>query len=148
MKNLMIPQKIKSLLVGATVTWQDSDPLSMNDDMPINYYFDTKTNYAADVILRRHGLTDVSHFASLSFNWYVIIENHYHMPNRENVEKMHVERHAFDYRGIIYPMGEKFKQVRDAFYMRTNLEFAAVPDNHKNKKVYQFTKFIATVKSI
>lgn len=143
-----IPTKIKSLLVGSTVIWSDSEPLSLNDDMMINYYFDTKTNGAADILLRRHGLKDVSQFASLVFNWFVVIENYYHMPNRENVEKQHIESHSFDYRGTIYPMGEKFRNARDKFYMEKNLEFSLVPAAHKNKKFYQYTKFTATVKSI
>lgn len=148
MRELDLPPRIKKLLIGSVVTWRDDDPLSISDDMMINYYFDTKTNANADLLLRKHGLNDVSQFASLSFNWFVEIENIYRMPNRENVEKEHSEFHRFDYRGIIYPMGEKFRNVRDAFYMAKNMEFAAVPDDHKNKKFYLHTKFTATVKSI
>jgi hypothetical protein len=148
MQVLNLPPRIKKLLIGSVVTWRDDDPLSMSDDMLINYYFDTKTNANADLLLRRHGLADVSQFASMSFNWFVEIENIYHMPNRENVEKEHSEFHRFNYRGTIYPMGERFQVVRDAFYIAKNMEFSLVPDDHKNKKFYLHTKFTATVKSI
>ena len=148
MKKFDLPPKVKKLLVGSTVIWSDSNPLSMADDMFIDYYFDAKTNAAADILLRRNGLTDVSHFASLCFNWFVEIENIYYMPNRENVEKHHSEFHRFNYRGIIYPMGEKFKKERDAFFMEKNLQFSMVPDDHKNKKFYHSTKFTCTVMGI
>lgn len=148
MKNFDLPPRVKKLLVGATVTWTDNNPLSNDEDMLIHYYFDTKTNANADLLLKRHGLTDVSQFASLSFNWIVEIVNVYNMPNRSTVEKQHEEYHRFDYRGIIYPMGDKFKYIRDKFYMAKNMEFAMVPGDHKNKKFYVHTRFTATVKSI
>lgn len=136
---------IKKTLIGATVIWEDSNPLSMDDEMLIRYYFDTNTNAIEDVKLMRHGLYDPAQFASMRFQWFIEMVNHYTKPNREAGEKPHTERHAFYYTGKVYPMGDKIKRERDAFFMQKNIEFSMVPDDHKNKKVYQKTVFTATV---
>jgi hypothetical protein len=133
----------KRLLIGASVVWEDSDPLS-TDDMLIKYWFDTGTNAIADLALKRAGLVDAAQFASISFQWCIEMVNHYKMPNREN-EKPHTEKHAFNYTGKVYPVGDKIRRERDAFFMAKNLQFAMVPDENKNKKVYQKTVFTAYV---
>lgn len=144
----MLPAKFKKFLIGATVTWFDNDPLSMDDEMHIRYFFDTKTKPQTDLLLKRNGLHDVSQFASMVFNWHVEIENQYIMSNRETVDKAHFERHSFPYRGMVYPMGEKFREELHRFFILKNMQFAMVPDDHKNKKIYHQTKFTATVISI
>lgn len=139
-----LPRNIKKLLVGATVTWFDDDPICGDDDIEIRYFFDTKTSPQTDLLLKRYGLSDVSQFASMRFHWYVELENQYMMLNRKN-EKPHFARHNFNYSGAIYPMNEKFKKIRDAFFIAKNLEYLAADDNSKNKKTYFQTKFTATV---
>lgn len=134
----------KRLLIGATVMWEDSDPLSMDDNMLIRYWFETGTNVIADLSLKRAGLVDAAQFASMNFQWYIEMVNHYTMPNREN-EKPHIEKHAFNYTGKVYPMGEKIRRERDAFFMSKNLQFSLVPHDNKNKKVYEKTVFTAYV---
>ena len=134
----------KRLLIGACVMWEDSDPLSLDDNMMIRYWFDTGTNAIADLALARAGLVDAAQFASIPFQWYIEMVNHYTMPNREN-EKPHIEPHSFNYTGKVYPMGDKIKQERDAFFTAKNLQFAMVPDDNKNKKIYQKTVFTAYV---
>lgn len=143
----MLPDKFKKFLIGATVTWFDSDPLNYGTK-EVKYFFDTKTKPQTDLLLRRNGLQDVSQFASLVFNWYVELENQYIMNNRETVDKAHFEWHTFNYRGKIVPEGPKFIEELQRFHMLHNLQFAMVPDDHKNKKVYHQTKFTATVISI
>lgn len=143
-KKIYLPDSAKKLLIGSTVIWEDTAPLSMADDMLIKYYFDTKTTPSADLLLKKKGLEDVSQFASLKFHWHVLIENIYEMSNRDN-EKPHIEPHRFNYHGIIYPMGERFRAKRDAFYIAKNFEFSFVPDDHKNKKFYKKTRFTCTV---
>lgn len=138
-----LPTRIKKLLVGATVTWFDNDPISQ-ENMEIRYFFDTKTSLQTDLLLRRSGLADVAQFASMRFHWFVEMENQYLMLNREN-EKPHIAAHKFNYCGTIYPMNEKFKTIRDAFFVAKNLEFLSAPENSKNKKTYYQTKFTATV---
>jgi alanine dehydrogenase len=134
----------KRLLIGATVKWEDSDPLSLEDDIAIHYWFETGTNAIADLALKRAGLLEASQFASISFQWYIEMVNHYTMPNRAS-EKPHTEKHAFNYTGKVYPVGEKIKRERDAFFMDKNLQFAMAPNDNKNKKVYEKTVFTAYV---
>lgn len=142
------PPKIKKLLIGAEVVWFDATPLSQNMDDALHFFFDTKTSAMTDLLLRRHGLTDVSQFVNIHFKWGVQMELYYSMPNRKEVDKRHMEPFYFEFHGTIYPMHEKFKAMRDLHYMTKQLEFGCVPDDHKNKKFYETTKFLAVVVNI
>ncbi len=140
-----IPQKMKKLLIGAEIVWFDKEPMSQNMDDALHFFFDSNTSIMTDLLLKKQGLTDVSQYVNIPLQWGVEMELHYSMPNREEHEKHHVEPHYFEFFGTIFPMTEKFKKHRDIFYMAKNLQFACVPDDHKNKKFYETTKFRAVV---
>lgn len=143
-----LPPRVKKLLIGAEVIWLDKDPLSQDMDDQLNFFFDSHTSSATDMLLRRHGMTDVSQYVNIKFLWGVQMELYYSMPNRQEVEKRHMEPFYFEFHGTIYPMHEKFKEMRDLHYMTKQLEFGCVPDDHKNKKFYETTKFRAVVINI
>ncbi len=147
-RGIQLPPKIKRLLIGAEATWFDQNPLSTNMDDALHFYFDTQTSSSTDMLVRRYGLNDVSQFVNIPFLWGVTMELYYNMPNRKEVDKRHMEPFYFEFYGTIYPMHEKFKKMRDLHYMTKNLEFAQVPDDHKNKKFYATTKFRAVVVNI
>lgn len=142
-KGFKLPDNVKKLLVGSVATWYDADPLSQQFDEELNFYFDPKKISATkELLLIRHGFKDVSQFINVSLKWRVKMELVYSMPNRG---KEHREILGFDLHGLIYPMNKKFIDHRDKFYLLHNMEFLAVPDDHKNKKVYKTSKFTATV---
>lgn len=146
-KGLQIPPKIKRLLIQSTVIWYDTDPLSQDFGEALHFFFDTKTNAMADLLLKRYGLEDVSQFINIPLKWRIEVQLIYKMPNRETEtsSKEHREIMSFDMHGLLYPMNKKFSEHRDKFYLLKNMEFAAVPDDHKNKKVFSTSKFTATV---
>ncbi len=143
-----LPPKIKRLLLGAEIVWFDKNPLSQDMDDALHFFFESNTSPQTDMLLRRHGLTDISQYINIRFLWGVQMELHYSMPNRQDVTKHHVESTYFEFHGTMFPMHDKFKQARDQFYMLKQLEFGAVPDDHKNKKFYETTKFKAVVVNI
>jgi len=142
---IQLPQKIKRLLLGAEITWVDSNPLSQDMDDKLHFYFDSKTSAMTDALLRKHGLSDVSQYVNIPFQWGVNMELHYSMPNRQEVDKRHMEPFYFEFYGTIFPMSDKFRRARDLHYMTKNMEFAQVPADHKNKKFYATTKFTCIV---
>jgi hypothetical protein len=145
---IVLPPKVKRLLRGAEVVWFDKTPLSQDFEDVLHFFFESHTSPMTDMLLRRHGLTDVSQYVNIKFLWGVEMELHYSMPNRKEVDKHHVESTYFEFYGTIFPMHEKFKTERDHFYMLKQLEFSCVPDDHKNKKFYETTKFRAVVVNV
>jgi len=139
---LNLPLKIKKLLIGSNVHWYDENPLSQDFGEALHFFFETKTNAMADLLLRKNGLNDVSQFINIPLHWGIEMELVYDKPNRG---QEHRERHYFEFFGLLYPMNERFIKERDQFYLLKNMEFLAVADDHKNKKVYKTTKFKATV---
>lgn len=145
---LNIPPKIKRLLLGAEICWLDNNPLSQDMDDALHFFFESNTSPQTDMLLRRHGLIDISQYINIRFLWGVQMMLHYDMPNRAEVNKRHTETTYFEFHGTMFPMHEKFKKARDQFYMLKQLEFGAVPDDHKNKKFYVTTEFKAVVVNI
>lgn len=145
MYGLNLPVKLKKLLLGSMIHWYDEDPLSQDFGEALHFFFETKTSKMADLLLAKNGLNDVSQFINIPLHWGVEFEIIYDMPNRQENEKEHRERHYFEFFGLLYPMNAKFIKERDQFYLLKNMEFAQVPDNHKNKKFYKTTKFTAKV---
>jgi hypothetical protein len=139
---LNLPLKVKKLLIGSHVHWYDENPLSQDFGEALHFFFETKTNAMADLLLRKNGLNDVSQFINIPLHWGIEMELVYDKPNRG---QEHRERHYFEFFGLLYPMNERFIKERDQFYLLKNMEFLAVADDHKNKKVYKTTKFKATV---
>ena len=124
------------------IHWYDDDPLSQDFGEALHFFFETKTSKMADLLLAKNGLTDISQFINIPLHWGIEMELIYKKPNRE---QEHRERHYFEFFGLLYPMNAKFIKERDQFYLLKNMEFAQVPDDHKNKKFYKTTKFTATV---
>lgn len=145
---LVLPPRVKKLLIGSEVVWVDKEPLSMDNEEMLHYFFNEKTNAVGNALLFKHGFKDVSQFINVKLLWGVRIELYYTMPNRKEVLKQHMESHYFEFHGMMYPLHTKFKQERDKFFMLKNMEKASIPDDHKNKKVYATTKFVATVMNI
>ncbi len=139
---LNLPVKLKKLLIKSMIHWYDADPLSQDFGEALHFFFETKTSKMADLLLAKNGLTDISQFINIPLHWGIEMELIYKKPNRE---QEHRERHYFEFFGLLYPMNEKFIKERDQFYLLKNMEFAQVPDDHKNKKFYNTTKFTATV---
>ena len=145
MYGLNLPGKLKKLLLGSMIHWYDEAPLSQDFDEALHFFFETKTSKMADLLLAKNGLNDVSQFINIPLHWGVEFEIIYDMPNRQENEKEHREPHYFEFFGLLSPMNAKFIKERDQFYLLKNMEFAQVPDDHKNKKFYKTTKFTATV---
>ncbi len=139
---LNLPVKLKKLLIKSMIHWYDADPLSQDFGEALHFFFETKTSKMADLLLAKNGLTDISQFINIPLHWGIEMELIYKKPNRE---QEHRERHYFEFFGLLYPMNEKFIKERDQFYLLKNMEFAQVPDDHKNKKFYKTTKFTAKV---
>lgn len=139
---LNLPVKLKKLLIKSMIHWYDDDPLSQDFGEALHFFFETKTSKMADLLLAKNGLTDISQFINIPLHWGIEMELIYKKPNRE---QEHRERHYFEFFGLLYPMNAKFIKERDQFYLLKNMEFAQVPDDHKNKKFYKTTKFTATV---
>lgn len=142
---IQIPQKYKKYLIGSTVDWTDNDPLSQEWLEELYYYFDCPMTRITAMLLSRYGLSDVSQTINVNLHWGVNMILVYDMPNRQENEKEHREPHYFEFFGLLYPMNAKFIKERDQFYLLKNMEFAQVPDDHKNKKFYKTTKFTAKV---
>jgi len=145
---IVLPPKVKRLLLGAEVVWFDKSPMSQDYDEALHFFFDSHTSSSTDMLLRRHGMTDVSQYVNIKFLWGVQMELYYSMPNRQEVDKRHMEPAYFEFYGTIFPMHEKFKRLRDLHFMTKQMEFAQVPDDHKNKKFYETTKFRAVVVNV
>ena len=139
---LNLPVKLKKLLIKSMIHWYDADPLSQDFGEALHFFFETKTSKMADLLLAKNGLTDISQFINIPLHWGIEMELIYKKPNRE---QEHRERHYFEFFGLLYPMNAKFIKERDQFYLLKNMEFAQVPDDHKNKKFYKTTKLTATV---
>jgi hypothetical protein len=144
---IVLPPKVKRLLLGAEVIWFDADPLSQEAD-PLHFFFESHTSKMTDMLLLKHGMTDVSQYVNIKFLWGVQMELYYSMPNRQEVDKRHMEPAYFEFYGTIFPMNEKFKRLRDLHYVKTQMEFSQVPDDHKNKKFYETTKFKCVVVNV
>lgn len=140
----MVPQKIKRFLVGAVLNWEDKNPLSGEMDEELLFKFDTNTKPQVDLLLKKHGIWDVSHVVNATLRWEVHIELVYSTPN--NREKSHhIDHHWFTFRGPIFPTQEAFRKERERFYLMKNLEHTMVPEDNKNKGYYEITRFTATV---
>lgn len=142
-KGIQLPDKIKRLMLGAEIVWFDKNPMSQDMDDCLHFFFDSKTNPMTDLLLKKCGLTDVSQYANIPLRWHVAMSTFWSMPNRKHHRHEDCER--FEFRGTIFPMTDKFKAERDRIYMRQRLEYLDIPDDNKNKKVYETTKFICTV---
>lgn len=142
---IKLPNRIKKLLIGAEILWSDSDPLSQDITDELHFYFNSKTSKMTDLLLMKNGLTDVSQYINIPFLWGVNMELYYRMPNRKGGEKQHIDRHYFEFYGTIFPLHEKFIKNRDQFYLLKNMEYLQIPDDHKNKKFYETTRFKTTV---
>jgi len=142
---IQLPPKIKKLLIGAEIVWFDKDPMSQDFGEALHFFFDSKTSFTTDLLLKKYGLTDVSQFINIPLRWGVYMDMVYSMPNRQDVDKVHTEHHYFEFHSTLYPLPEKFRQHRDRFAVMCNLQFNLVPDDHKNKKIYETTKFKAVV---
>lgn len=140
-----IPVKIKRFLIGAKVLWEDQVPLSQDITDELHFFFDSKTTPMVDLLLKKHGLVDVSQYVNIPFHWGVEMELYYRMPNRAEGEKQHIDKHYFEYHGTIFPLHEKFRKERDTFYLLKNLSYLEIPEDHKNKKIYETTRFRAAV---
>lgn len=141
-KGFNLPVKIKKFLIGSKIHWYDENPLSQDFGEALHFFFETKTSKTTDLLLEKSGLIDVSQFVNIPLHWGIEMELIYKKPNRD---QEHRERHYFEFFGLLYPMNAKFIKERDQFYLLKNMEFAQVPDDHKNKKFYNTTKFTATV---
>jgi hypothetical protein len=146
-KGIVMPPRIKKLLLGAEVRWEDSNPLSQDMDDCLHFFFDSHTKPMTDLLLKKCGITDVSQYVNIEFLWEINMQLWYETPN--NKEKAaHIDHHWFQFRGTIFPMTEKFKSERDRFYLLKNLEHDMVPEDNKNKGYYKFTTFMAKVVGI
>lgn len=143
---LFLPDKTKRLMIGAEIVWFDNNPLSQDMDDCLHFFFDSKTNSMTDLLLRKQGLTDVSQYVNIKFRWHVSMSTFWSMPNRP--DHRHEDCEPFEFRGTIFPMTQEFKDNRDRIYMRQRLEYLDIPDNNKNKKFYETTKFKCTVVGI
>jgi hypothetical protein len=140
----LVPQKIKRFLIGAVLKWADKNPLSGDMDEELIYEYHTNTSKTAELLLKKHGVWDVSHVINAKLQWEVHIELVYSTPN--NREKSHhIDHHWFTFRGPIFPTQEVFRQERERFYLMKNLEHTMVPADNKNKGYYEITRFTATV---
>lgn len=137
-----IPSRIKRLLIGAEIIWFDKDPMSQDVTDELHFYFNSNTSTMTDLLLKKSGLVEVSQYVNIKFNWGVEMELVYSMPNRG---KTHSDHHYFEFSGTIFPLHEKFRKNRDDFYLLKNLGYLDIPQDHKNKKVYETTKFKCTV---
>ncbi len=140
---IFIPDNIKKLMIGAVIVWFDKNPLSQDMDDCLHFFFDSKTSAMTDLLLKKQGLTDVSQYVNIKLRWHVAMSTFWSMPNRPN--KRHEDCETFEFRGTIFPMTDKFKAERDRIYMRQRLEYLDIPNENKNKKVYETTKFMCTV---
>jgi hypothetical protein len=138
---LALPDTIKRLLRGSRVLWRDDTPLSQDVNDDLHFYFETKTNAAGDLLLKKYGLHDVGLIVNVKLHYRAEIEIVYTMPNRLDCEKQHTETCFFNFYGSIAPLSEKFTQNRDKHFLRAQLELGMVPCDHKNKKVYSHTNF-------
>lgn len=143
-KGFVLPINVLKLLVGAELRWEDKNPLSQDMDDCLHFFFDSHTKPQTDLLLRKYGFTDVSQYVNVNCRWQVHMALYYATPN--NREKSHhIDHNYFEFRGTIFPLHEKFKEHRDAFYMARNLEHTMVPDDNKNKGYYQTTHFHAVI---
>jgi hypothetical protein len=142
LNGIQLPPRVKKYLIGAEVIWFDSEPLKQGCTDDLHYFFDSKTSAITDLLLKKHGLHDISQYVNVKLNWGVEIELVYSMPARE---KKHSDFHYFEFSGTIFPMSPKFIKNRDEFYLMKNLEYLGIPDDNKNKKIYETTKFKAVV---
>ena len=143
-KGIAVPDRIKKLLLGAEIRWEDSNPLSENMDDALHFYFDSHTKPMTDLLLKKVGITDVSQYVNISFLWEVEMQLWYATPNRAG-HKAHIDHDWFKFRGTIFPMTDDFKKQRNKFFEITNLEHALVPEDNKNKGHYHNTVFQAKV---
>ncbi len=138
-----IPAKLKKLLVGAKISWEDENPMSENMDDKLHFFFDSGTKPQTDLLLRKYGIFDVYQYVNLRLRWSVHMQLYYETPN--NKEKAaHIDHHYFEFFGSVFPINEKFKKERESFYMIKNLEHELVPKDNKNKGYYKKTKFTLT----
>ncbi len=143
-KGIAVPERIKKLLLGAEIKWNDSNPLSQDMEESLHFYFDSHTKPMTDLLLKKVGITDVSQYVNIVFMWEIEMQLWYQTPN--NKEKAaHIDHHWFSFRGTIFPTTDEFKKERDKFYEIKNLEHAMVPDDNKNKGYYYNTVFIAKI---
>lgn len=142
-----VPAKIKRFLIGAELTWHDKNPMSADMEEELLFNFETNTSGQTDLLLRKHGIWDVSHVINATLNWEVHIEMMYELPNNQ-MKSHHIDHHWFTFRGPIFPTTDKFKHERDTFYMLKNLEHEMVPSDNKNKGIYQQSIFTAKVVGI
>jgi hypothetical protein len=141
---IKVPDRVKKLLAGAEVVWWDKNPLSQDMDDALHFFFDSHTNTMTDLLLKRYGLTDVSQYVNIPLLWEVKMDLVYSMPNHKT-KKQVIDTHYFNMRSTIFPMSDKFRKERDAFYFLKNLEHLETPDDHKNKAIYETTKFSCVV---
>jgi len=142
---VQLPIKLKKHLIGSEVVWFDKNPLSQDFGEALHYYFDCKITRITAMLLAKHGLIDVSQTINVPLHWGVEMDLVYSMPNRKEGEKVHTEPHYFEFFGTMYPMNNKFIKERDQFFLLKNMEFLQVPDDQKNKKFFETTKFRAVV---
>lgn len=143
-KGIVVSARIKKLLIGAEIKWNDSNPLSQDMDDCLHFYFDSHTKPMTDLLLLKFGITDVSQYVNIEFLWEINMRIVYSMPNHRE-KSAHIDHHWFKFRGTIFPMTEAFKSERDTFYLMKNLEHEMVPRENKNKGYYQLTQFKAKI---
>lgn len=141
---IVIPARVKKLLLGAEIVWWDENPMSQDMDETLHFFFESHTNPMTDLLLKKYGITDVAQYVNIAFRWSVHMELYYETPNNKE-KKAHIDHHYFEFHGTIFPMSEKFKKERDTFYLMKNLEHLMVPEDNRNKGYYKTTKFSAQV---
>lgn len=136
---LKISDQTKRLMIGAEIVWFDNNPLSQTMDDALNFFFNSHTSPMTDLLLRKQGVIDVSQYVNINFLWQCEMSAYWSMPNRK--DHMHEDNENFKFRGTIFPMTKEFQENRDRIYMRQRLEYLDIPDDNRNKKVYDTTKF-------
>lgn len=139
-KNL--PPFIAKLLTGAVIQWEDKTPLSIRSDEELRFWFDTNTCATTDILLRKYGITDVSHIVNVRLRWHVTITVEYRTPNKgEGMYRQ--ETDTFYMHAPIFPFSEKIRNARDKFYLQCQLENQQIPSDKKAWGIYNTTRFKA-----
>lgn len=137
-----IPASVLNLLAGAVIEWTDETPLSSIAEEELLYSFNTNTSATTDLLLRKHGMWDVSHIVNYRLRWLFTMTVEFKTPNK-GAGQHRQESRTFEIHAAIFPQSQKFKTERDKFYLACRLENLQIPHDKKAWGIYTTTRFKA-----
>lgn len=137
-----IPASVLNLLAGAVIEWTDETPLSDAAEEALLYSFNTNTTATTDLLLRKHGMWDVSHIVNYRLRWLFTITVEFKTP-KKGAGMYRQENHTFELHATIFPQSQKFKIERDKHYLACRLHNLQIPHDKKAWGIYTITRFKA-----